>query len=535
MTRVMSDSHMQQPAPKREINGRQGMKLCVLLPDYSTSTVDYRHYDPPRDLSRWLPDHEVQTVFLHKISTYAQLRALKNENIDCFINLCEGYLEWDVPSIDVITTLELLDLPFTGPTSGLYDPPKPLMKYVAYCNHVTIPEGVVVQAHDNLLRRTAGLRAQVGYPLFVKPAKAGDSLGIDETSRVESDEALQAVAQRLLAEYPEVLVERYVDGREFTVLVSADAGAANCTVYRPLEYVFSGSDRFKTYALKTRELHADCNVPCTDPAIDASLREAAASIFRGFGGKGYARMDFRVEESGRVVFLEVNFTCSVFYTDGYEGSADYILKHDEHGHRDFLLKIIDEGIARHRGRQSCYEVLPAGIHGFGIFARREIRRGEIVFRGEELAQRIVTRRWVETHWDERAKIDFKRYAYPISDEVYILWDESAENWAPQNHSCEPTTAYDGLNVVALRDISRGDELTLDYADILDENATPFNCLCNAANCRRLIHGSRRNTVTAREERRSLQTKEPEDRVPAPKLGSDRERGRERIIGTSDSV
>lgn len=511
------------------------MKLCVLLPDYSTSTVDYRHYDPPRDLARWLPDHEVRTVFLHKTSTYAQLRALGSENFDCFINLCEGYLEWDVPSIDVITSLELLDLPFTGPTSGLYDPPKPLMKYVAYCNQVAIPEGVVVHANDDLLRRTAGLRAQVGYPLFVKPAKAGDSLGIDETSRVESDDALLDVAQRLLAEYPEVLIERYVEGREFTVLVSADAGAATCTVYRPLEYVFAGEDRFKTYALKTRELHAECNVPCTDPAIDASLREAAANIFRGFGGKGYARMDFRVEESGRVVFLEVNFTCSVFYTDGYEGSADYILKHDEHGHRGFLLKIVEEGISRHRARQLCYEVLPAGIHGFGIFARRDIQKGEIIFRGEEIAQRIVTRRWVETHWDERAKTDFKRYAYPISDEVYILWDERAENWAPQNHSCEPTTAYEGLNVVALRDIPQAEELTLDYADVLDQNAMPFHCSCGSVTCRGTIHGSRNNTVTDREVRRSLPNHEPRNPIPAPKLGSDARRGANRIDEIRDNA
>lgn len=491
------------------------MKLCVLLPDYSTSTVDYRHYDPPRDLSRWLPEHEVCTVFLHKLRTYAQLRALKDEGFDCFINLCEGYLEWDVPSIDVITTLEMLDLPFTGPTSALYDPPKTLMKYVAYGNDVATPEGVVLHADDDVLARTRELRANVGYPLFMKPAKAGDSLGIDETSLVRNDEELFAVARRLFAEFPDLLVERYVEGREFTVLVSADAADAehrshdasalgeppSCTVYRPLEYVFSGNDRFKTYALKTRELHADCNVPCTDATLDGRLRAAAADIFRGFGGKGYARMDFRVEESGKVVFLEVNFTCSVFYTDGYEGSADYILKNDEHGHRGFLLNIIREGIARHRARQSCYEILPAGVHGYGMFATRDIRKGDIVFRGEERSQRIVTKRWVERHWDERAKRDFRHYAYPVSNEVYILWDERAENWAPQNHSCEASTAFDGLNVVALRDVRRGEELTLDYADVLDETAAPFACTCGSARCRGTIKGSRDNTVTAREQRR----------------------------------
>jgi D-alanine-D-alanine ligase len=108
---------------------------------------------------------------------------------------------------------------------------------------------------------------------------------------------------------------------------------------------------------------------------------------------------------------------------------------------------------------------------------------------------------VERHWDERAKRDFRHYAYPVSSEVYILWDERAENWAPQNHSCEASTAYDGLNVVALRDVRRGEELTLDYADVLDETAAPFACTCGSARCRGTIKGSRDNTVTAREQRR----------------------------------
>jgi hypothetical protein len=42
------------------------MKVCVLQPDYSTSGVDYRHYDPPRDLSALLPGHTVDHVALRR-------------------------------------------------------------------------------------------------------------------------------------------------------------------------------------------------------------------------------------------------------------------------------------------------------------------------------------------------------------------------------------------------------------------------------------------------------------------------------------
>jgi D-alanine-D-alanine ligase len=103
------------------------MKICVLQPDYSTSAVDYQYYDPARNLSALLPDAEVHHVLLNKLTTYKQLLALSKQGFDCFVNLCEGYLEWEVPSIDVIYTLELLNLPFTGPNSLLYDPPKELI------------------------------------------------------------------------------------------------------------------------------------------------------------------------------------------------------------------------------------------------------------------------------------------------------------------------------------------------------------------------------------------------------------------------
>src|SRR5829696_4112856 len=121
------------------------MKICVLQVDYSTSSVDYQNYDPPRDLSPLWPEAQVDTVFLNKLTTYRQLRQLSKKGYDIFVNLCEGYLEWEVPSVDVIYSMELLNLPFTGPSSKLYDLPKELMKYVAYSVDVLIPPYVLIE------------------------------------------------------------------------------------------------------------------------------------------------------------------------------------------------------------------------------------------------------------------------------------------------------------------------------------------------------------------------------------------------------
>ncbi len=56
----------------------------------------------------------------------------------------------------------------------------------------------------------------------MKPAKAGDSLGIDEKSLVYDLSSLNKKVLSIIKEFDELLVEEYIDGREFTVLVAAN-------------------------------------------------------------------------------------------------------------------------------------------------------------------------------------------------------------------------------------------------------------------------------------------------------------------------
>ena len=470
------------------------MKVCVLQPDYSTSAVDYQYYDPPRNLLKHLPGAVVDHVFLNKLTTYKQLKALQHKGYDIFVNLCEGYLEWEVPSIDVIYSLELLQLPFTGPSTLLYDPPKERMKYVAFCEGVLTPAYVLIEKDEDL----ATACSQLKFPLFVKPSKAGDSLGIDEHSLVHNKEELLQKVKSTWEEYEQLLAEEYIAGREFTILIAANTDGKTATTFKPVEFIFPEGYAFKTYALKTSELHPDANIPCNDAAIEQQLREAAQKIFKGFNGSGYARLDFRLNAKRELYFLEINFTCSVFYSDGYEGSADYILKHDGTGQAAFLRHMIGEGIARHKRMQKKYIIKGNSIAGYGIYATQYIQPKELIFNGEGLSQRLITRRFVEENWNDTEKEIFRRYAYPVSNEVFLLWDNDPSAWAPQNHSCQPNTSYDGLNVIAICPISPGQELTLDYSSFLDERMEPFQCCCGATNCRGLVKGLAGNSVTARE-------------------------------------
>jgi D-alanine-D-alanine ligase len=465
----------------------ENLKICVLQPDYSTSGVDYQHYDPKRDLSKIMPEAHIDHVFLNKLTTYQQLKQLKEKNYDIYINLCEGYLEWKVPSIDVITSLDLLELPYTGPSANLYDPAKTIMKYLAFCEDVKTPAHILIENQEDLLALPGNLQ----FPLFIKPAKAGDSLGVDDASKANNATDLNTKVKNILSEFGSALVEEYIEGREFTVLVCANPDGKSCTRFVPVEYIFPDGFAFKTYALKTSELHPNANIPVTDKVLAKKLQDIGAQIFMSFNGVGYGRMDFRMNEKGEIFFLEINFTCSVFYAEGYEGSADYILQHDGAGQRGFLERIIIEGMARFERKQKKYTIKGNAISGYGMYAKFDLPKGTLLFKGEEKAQRIVTKKFVDENWDEREKNYFRRYAYPIGNDVYILWALEPEEWSPQNHHCDANCEYEGLNVFTNRDIKKGQELTLDYAYFLDHTMEPFSCACGSLKCRGLIKGNKK--------------------------------------------
>ncbi len=478
------------------------MKVCVLQPSYERSEKlrDYAQHDPPRDLSALVPEWQFTHAFLHKATTYDQIKNLKKNNFDIFVNLCEGHLEWDVPSIDVIHALESLDLPYTGPTAALYEPRKDTAKLVARYAGVRTPRHVAARNVADIERAGRNLR----FPLFVKPNEGGDSFGIDEHSLCADIHALSVKAQALLDEYDAILIEEFVGGREFSVLVAANPENPRLPVaWRPVEFRFPAGERFKSYTLKNTQFHPELNVMVEDGPLKDKLVHAAQQIFFNHAGAGYSRMDFRLDDEGEPHVLDVNFTCSVFYPDGFFGTADYILRNDPQGAAGFLRHIVADGIARWEARRSIYTVRNEGISGIGIAAARAIGKGEIVFKGEERAQRLATRRWVQENWRGSEIYNFTQYAYPIDSEVFILWSENPRDWAPQNHSCDPNCGYDGLNVIALRDIPAGEEMTFDYADCYSETMEPFACTCGASNCRGIVRGSPNNSIVRREKLRRM--------------------------------
>jgi hypothetical protein len=83
-------------------------------------------------------------------------------------------------------------------------------------------------------------------------------LGVDEQIIGEKQRRITEKVKTTLTDFPQLLVEEYIDGREFTVLIAANADGKTATTFKPVEYIFPEGFAFKTYALKTSELHPTC-------------------------------------------------------------------------------------------------------------------------------------------------------------------------------------------------------------------------------------------------------------------------------------
>ena len=371
-----------------------------------------------------------------------------------------------------------------------------LIKYVAYCQGVRTPPFVIAETLADVEKGCDNLK----FPLFVRPTATGDSLLTDKQFYVTTKQELLNKAADIIANFDGALIEEYVDGQEFTVLVAANPDDARSPiVYRPIEFVFSEKESFKTYDLKVRQHHSGRYIPCADKQLDLTLREVAQQFFLGFETVGYARLDCRVNEKGEIFFLEINFPCLVFSPEGSEDAVDYILKFDDLGHAGFLKHIITKGIARYQRQKKKYKMWGSPICGYGIYAAKDLKAGEIVLQKEEKAQRIVTHSYVQSHWSATEQEVFQRYAYPLSEEIFRLWDSNPTEWSPINHSCDPNTTFQGLNIYALRDIAIGEELTFDYSTMYNENMLEFQCQCQSPKCRKIIRGIPLNSTTVREQ------------------------------------
>ena len=222
---------------------------------------------------------------------------------DLVFNLCEGVhgvSQWEE---HVVATLEFAGIPYTG--CGLWT--------VAASRRKAIANAILEKAGLPIPRwAMAHGRIDDDFPLpaIVKPAAEDASAGLDRTSVVSDRKALRARVAAMTEQFDEVLVQQYIPGREFNV------GFVGSRTLPVAEIDFTGMPEgtwpILTYAAKWHVGSAEdlgsrpvCPAQISERLATRLVRTAEAA-WRAMQGKGYGRVDLRVDDTGRPWVLEVN-------------------------------------------------------------------------------------------------------------------------------------------------------------------------------------------------------------------------------------
>jgi len=232
------------------------------------------------------------------------IEKLRRGKFDLAFNMCEGIDGIAALESAVISVLELFKIPFTGASS--YTAAVCLRKHVINGlldkASLPVPRFAVLRRGDPLV--------SVGYPAIIKPAAEDASLGVEQRSVVRNTRQLKERVEAMLEVWDEVLVQRYVDGREVNVGILGD------TVLPIAEIDFgkmpAGRWRIVTYTSKwvtgsTDDVGGKPRCPARLPAkVAAQVRSVALRAWKLAGGCGYGRVDMRIDDQGRPWILEVN-------------------------------------------------------------------------------------------------------------------------------------------------------------------------------------------------------------------------------------
>ena len=147
----------------------------------------------------------------------------------------------------------------------------------------------------------------IDFPLFIKPLYEGDSRGVDSNSLVYNFEEYQRKVSSIFENQGTVsLVEKYLNGKEYTVAIFQDFKVNSYQVY-PMELLAEKNikgDRILGFADKIADNELSLKIKNED--VKNRVSKLALDSFKALGAKGYGRIDIKMDEKDVPYFLEAN-------------------------------------------------------------------------------------------------------------------------------------------------------------------------------------------------------------------------------------
>jgi D-alanine-D-alanine ligase len=210
--------------------------------------------------------------------------------------------------------LELAGVPYVGSgvLASAVSLDKEYMKLIFAAKGLPVGPHVVVREQDWPAgptptagqARVAARLAELGWPLFVKPARGGSSLGTSKAG--DPDQLAAAIA--LAREFdPKVIVETGLVAREIEVAVLQGLDGAAPDTSLPGELRLEGEEEFYDFEAKYLSGSSGMLIPAPVPSADLRrIREMAAVAFDAVSAEGLARVDFFYLPDGTVLINEIN-------------------------------------------------------------------------------------------------------------------------------------------------------------------------------------------------------------------------------------
>jgi D-alanine-D-alanine ligase len=186
---------------------------------------------------------------------------------------------------------------------------KAYMKMIFKANGLPVGPYVVVHERDWPPADPEGKRvqdaiAELGWPLFVKPARGGSSIG---TSKATDAEQLASAIDNARQYDPKVLVEAAIGGREIECSVLEGIAGGPPDVSAPGQLLIAGGEEFWDFEAKYLDTASGMAIPAPIPqASSQEIRRLAAEAFLAVSAEGFARVDFFYTSDGQILLNEIN-------------------------------------------------------------------------------------------------------------------------------------------------------------------------------------------------------------------------------------
>lgn len=311
------------------------LRVVVLMHDYLVPPEDVSSHDlmavqwkTEHDVLVTLQEmgHEVRPVGIKDDLTVIR-RAVEEFKPHIAFNMMENFHEIGAFDHNIVSYLELLRVPYTGcnPRGLMLARDKALSKTLLAYHRIPVPDFVVVH-----VGRKPRRPKRLAFPLIVKSLTEEASIGISQASVVHDDEKLrERVAFIHSSVGTDAIIERYIDGRELYVGI---IGNQRLRVFPVWELHFTkmpddvhriATERVKWSTKYQRKYGIKTEAAKLPDDVAAQIHRLCKRVYRTLDLSGYARIDLRMDASGRVFVIEANPNPQLAYGEDFAESAEW--------------------------------------------------------------------------------------------------------------------------------------------------------------------------------------------------------------------